>query len=190
MIAVFLLVILSLANSEEVPVQNENNDHYVSRHSILDTIEDISLADMMFPRLNNSILTFNQTLNNVQESYLNFMQSMSDLNEVEKRQNNKKKDNTLFKNFAQSGFIFYSINSSQPANLFIHESVILPKNTNTPNSIDREIFDLNHDISVMKFLVDDIKQRIKTKQRQYRAKIKAAKKLKKEQRNRMEEESA
>lgn len=189
MIAVFFIVILSLVNSQEVSVQNESNDQYISRHTILDTIEDISLPDVIFPRLNNSILAFNQTLSSVEQLYQNFMLSLSDSNEIEKRQINKKKDNTLFKNFAQSGFIFYSFNSSQPASLFIHESLILPKNTNSINLVDKEMFDLNHDIAVLKFLVEDIKQRIKAKQRQYRAKIKAAKKLRKEKKNQMDVES-
>ncbi|RNA38953.1 hypothetical protein BpHYR1_041630 [Brachionus plicatilis] len=191
MIAVFLLLILASINAEEIPLQDENHNSYSSPHTIVDTSQDNSLPDIIFPRLNNSILSFNQTLSALQQSYQTFIQEMdeSDFNDRDRRQNHKKKENALFRNFAQAGFIFYSFNSSQPANLFIHESLILPKNANLISIADRELFDLNHDIAVLKFLVDDVKQRIKAKQRQFRAKLKAAKKSRKGKLNKIQEET-
>lgn len=190
MIAVLFLIIISSITSQEITTQKENDDPYTGRHMVVDNLQDLSLTNIVYPSLNKSIFLFNQTLNDLQKSYQSFMEDIEDhdLNDNKKRQNQKRKDNTLFRNFAQTGFIFYTFNSTQPATLFIHESLILPKNANSIDIADRELFDLNHDISVLKFLVEDVKQKIKLKQRMFRAKLKAANKQRKEKKNRLQEE--
>ncbi|CAF0960118.1 unnamed protein product [Brachionus calyciflorus] len=159
-------LILGQIKADECIVDNENNS---TRHNLITNLDDLNLNERFKLRVDCAVKDFTLGFDDLKTSFQNALDNsktnQTSVTEGKKRKNNKSKDASNSHNFAQIGFVFYSLNETQRVTYFDHESFIFTKTQSNVTSTDFEIAELSNDIIVLKALYEDIKHKLKVKQK-------------------------